>query len=84
MNNKSFAIDILEEYASSYSKADIDRLTGRLDMREKIIQVDTIREILGEFKKHGTKGDEYFIEFMAEQFGVEIEQIGEEKCENKN
>lgn len=37
------------------------------------IKKETAREILTEFKRHGAKGDEYFVDWLAKRYGVEVE-----------
>lgn len=80
MNNKSIAVDILEEYASGYSRADIDRLAARFDEREKAMRKETAREFAEKLldTKFKLVNDYYIyadnIKVIAKQYGVEVEE----------
>ena len=66
---KSRAEEILEEFASSYSEADVERLARLLEGIAK----ETAREILQYIKnsKFPINAD---IEVLCEKYGVEVEE----------
>ena len=66
---KSQAIDILEEYASSYSEMDAIRLAKRLEQNEKDTAKDILR--LAKENNNGYEGDmDRFEKAISERYGV--------------
>lgn len=74
MKTKNLAREILEDFASSYSLADVDRLAAMLDEREKAARKETAREFF-ELSEECGGGVAFWkrARALAKRYGVEVD-----------